>query len=79
MSSVPVDYMDGKPMKYHLNGDGGFTLYSVGEDGKDDGGDASLPPDRKYFQNLWERKDFIWPQVATAEEVRAWREKEAKN
>jgi hypothetical protein len=79
LPSVPVDYMDGKPMKYHLNGDGSFTLYSVGEDGKDDGGDASLPPGATYYQDLWRGKDMVWPQPATPAEVEAWRKAEAKN
>ncbi|HNQ72044.1 MAG TPA: hypothetical protein PKN95_00375 [Verrucomicrobiota bacterium] len=34
LPAVPVDYMDGNPIKYRLNGDGSFTLYSVGEDGR---------------------------------------------
>ncbi|MBE0545612.1 MAG: hypothetical protein IH623_30140 [Verrucomicrobia bacterium] len=73
LSAVPIDYMDGQPMKYRRNTDGSFTLYSVGEDGVDDGGDASLQPDRESFRNLWHRKDFVWPQPALPEEVDAWR------
>jgi hypothetical protein len=79
LPSVPVDYMDGKPMKYHLNPDGSFTLYSVGEDGKDDGGDASLQPGWTSFHDLWRGKDMVWPQPATAAELEAWRIAEAKN
>jgi hypothetical protein len=79
LSSVPIDYMDGKPMKYHLNADGTFTLYSVGEDGKDDGGDASLLPDKKSFRNLWDKRDFIWPTPALPEEVEAYRKEARKN
>jgi hypothetical protein len=79
LSSVPTDYMDSKPMKYHLNSDGSFTLYSVGIDGKDDGGDASLPPEKKASQNLWDRRDFIWPSPALPEEIEAYREKAARN
>ncbi len=79
LTSVPIDYMDGKPMKYHLNADGSFTLYSVGEDGKDDGGDGSLIPDQTNARNLWWRRDFIWPLPALPEEVEAYRQKAAKN
>ena len=79
ISSVPVDYMDGQPMKYHLNADGSFTLYSVGDDGKDDGGDAALPPEKKDSNNLWNRKDFIWPAPASPDEVIAWRKEAARN
>jgi hypothetical protein len=78
LAAVPIDYMDGELMKYRLNADGTFTLYSVGEDGRDDGGDASLLPDKKSYRNLWDRKDFVWPAPATAEEVEAWRMESAK-
>ena len=77
--SVPIDYMDGKPMKYHLNPDGSFTLYSVGEDVKDDGGDASPLPGNESSRVLWHRKDFVWPSPALPEEVEAWRKEAAKN
>jgi len=79
ISSWPVDYMDGKPTKYRLNSDGSFTLYSVGVDGNDDGGDASLPPEKPKSRNLWNRKDFIWPAPATPEEVQEYRREAAKN
>ena len=78
LRSVPVDYMDGKPMKYRLNPDGGFTLYSVGEDGKDDGGDPSPLPGKSNTRNLWDRKDFIWPAPALPEEVEAYRKESAE-
>lgn len=77
LSSVPIDYMDGKPLRYRLNADGSFTLYSVGEDGKDDGGDTALLPDRTSTRNLWDRKDFVWPSPATPEEVEAYRKEAA--
>jgi hypothetical protein len=77
VSAVPIDYMDGKPIKYRLNADGTFTLYSVGEDGKDDGGDASVLPDKTSFRILWNRKDFVWPAPATPEEVETFRKEAA--
>lgn len=73
LSAVPVDYMDGRPVKYRLNADGTFTLYSVGQDGKDDGGDASLLPSKTTVRNLWDRKDFVWPAPALPEEIEAHR------
>ena len=79
LSSVPIDYMDGKPMKYRVNADGSFTLYSVGADGKDDGGDASMLPEKSNSRNLWDRKDFIWPAPALPEEVEAYRKEAGKN
>ena len=70
---VPVDYMDGRSLRYRRQPEGGFLLYSVGEDGEDDGGDASLPPGRTNLRMIWERKDMVWPAPATADEVEAYR------
>lgn len=75
---VPVDYMDGQPIKYRLNADGNFTLYSVGEDGKDDGGDRSIPEGSKG-RDLWRRKDYVWPAPATPEEVAEYRRQVGQN
>lgn len=52
LPAVPVDpFADGLPLKYKLY-DKSFILYSVGPDGKDDGGtpicDPTLPSSRKY-------------------------------
>jgi len=69
LQTVPIDYMDGLPVRYKLKPDGSFLLYSVGEDGKDDGGDASPAPDKKATKNLWNRRDVVWPAEATLEEV----------
>jgi hypothetical protein len=78
LTAVPIDYMDGKPVKYRLNPDGSFTLYSVGEDGKDDGGNATLLDAKKATRSLWARKDYVWPLPAAPEEVEAYR-KESTN
>ena len=42
VKTVPIDWMDGQPLRYRPNSDGTFLLYSVGENGKDDGGNTSL-------------------------------------
>ena len=61
--------MDGRPLRYHLNPGGLFLLYSVGEDGVDNGGDTTLSPDA---HNNWSMgRDAVWPQPATPEEVKA--------
>jgi len=39
LEAVPVDPYDGKAIRYSA-ADGGFVVYSIGEDGSDDGGDA---------------------------------------
>lgn len=73
VAAVPVDYMDGQPLRYRLNADGSFTLYSVGENFVDDGGDGSLPADHTGLRSPWSKKDYLWPAPATPEEVEAYR------
>jgi hypothetical protein len=60
LSAVPIDPMSAKPLRYRLNGDGSFTLYSVGEDGRDDGGDPTSGSATNRF-GLWEGQDAVWP------------------
>jgi hypothetical protein len=60
LASVSIDPMSAKPLRYRLSADGSFTLYSVGEDGRDDGGDARHPIVTNRF-DLWEGRDAVWP------------------
>ncbi len=75
--TVPLDSVDGRPLRYRLNADGTFLLYSVGENGKDDGGDPSLEkgvhPSSFYWQNA-HALDWVWPQPAMPEEVQNYYE-----
>jgi hypothetical protein len=72
LPSVPIDPYDGKPLKYHPNEDGTFLLYSVGDDGLDDGGDVTPA---KWSSGGWPNwdwqhaRDWVWPQPATPAEV----------
>lgn len=60
LHAVPIDPMSGKPLGYRLTGGGSFALYSVGEDGRDDGGDpTSLAATNRF--DLWSGKDAVWP------------------
>jgi hypothetical protein len=66
LPEVPIDWMDGQPLRYRLREDGTFVLYSVGEDGIDQGGE----PDRSSEAIGWQRdQDFVWPQPAPMDEV----------
>ena len=67
VKAVPVDFMDGKPLRYRLTDDGHFVLYSVGLDCVDDGGKLLLPN-----APIWPRNsagepvaptnvDIVWP------------------
>jgi hypothetical protein len=68
--------MDGKDLRYRLNADGTYLLYSVGEDGVDNGGDPT-PKEGKGpgFRN---GRDWVWPRPATAEEVQAYDAEQSK-
>jgi hypothetical protein len=82
LPTIPMDYMDGKLIRYRLQPDGTPLLYSVGENGTDDGGSAE-PADESQLggasaRNLWKRKDFVWPLPASEEELQAYRLKAAK-
>lgn len=62
LAAEPYDPMSGKPLRYRLQPDGTFLLYSVGDDGVDDGGDATPTAGKRF--GLWEGKDAVWPLVA---------------
>jgi hypothetical protein len=73
LKKVPIDFMDGKPLRYRRNNDGTFLLYSVGEDGKDDGGDGSpLSTEANSFKHWYQMRDAVWPAPATADEVKKY-------
>ncbi len=53
LRDLPVDFYDGRSLRYRLDADGSSTLYSVGANFRDDGGDGSL-------DLVWPKP--IWPQ-----------------
>jgi hypothetical protein len=70
LEELPKDYMDGQTLRYRRQGDGAYLLYSVGENGSDDGGDSSHPDGltgRWHKGNL----DWVWPSPATDAEIKA--------
>ena len=82
LPAVPLDPVDGQPLRYRRNADGTFLLYSVGENGVDDGGNPALEPGVTSSSHAWQNPhalDWVWPQPATAEEIQAYNEEEAKN
>ena len=76
VSPVPRDPIDGKPLRYRLMPDGSFLLYSIGENGKDDGGDGSLTirtwRDMPLRFAAPDALDWVWPQPATPAEIQAF-------
>jgi len=73
LSEVPLDYQDGKPLRYRLNGSQ-FVLWSVGPDGKDDAGTPKSEPDFSWMSG----PDDVWPQAASKAEAAAYRESQLK-
>jgi len=74
VSEIPLDPVDGQPLRYRSNSDGTFLLYSLGENGKDDGGNPTSKPGAEfshfyYWQNP-DALDWVWPQLATDAEIR---------
>jgi hypothetical protein len=74
LTAVPLDpAADGIPLRYRLNGDGTYLLYSVGLNGKDDGGNPALEKSVEGGNNYWLNNhalDWVWPQPATETEIR---------
>lgn len=60
MPSVPLDPMDAQPLRYRKEGPADFTLYSIGSDGHDDGGNPA-PIDEKKNRDWTQSKDIVWP------------------
>ncbi len=69
VTRLPRDPMDGKPLRYRLNPDGTFLLYSIGENGIDNGGNPAPAPDA--LRQWWRARDAVWPWPATRAEVQA--------
>jgi hypothetical protein len=71
--SVPRDPIDGKSLRYRLMPNGSFLLYSIGDNGRDDGGDGSFGrKSSDYPPSIWfepDLLDWVWPQPATAAEI----------
>jgi hypothetical protein len=66
LDSVPLDIVAGGVLQYRPNPDGTYTLYSIGENGVDDGGDPTGP-------NWYEGKDWIWPWPASDKEIESYK------
>jgi hypothetical protein len=65
LPGLPLDLMDGQPLRYRLEENGRFKLYSVGADGHDDGG-AGAPgfvDTHVGYPQPWTGKDLVWPQA----------------
>ena len=82
LQTPPVDFMDGKPLRYQLTDDGHFVLYSVGLDCVDDGGNVRRrwrkDPNGPPSYNTPAAFDLVWPRPASAVEINAQEAEEEK-
>jgi hypothetical protein len=76
LHEIPMDGMDGHDLRYRLNPDGTYLLYSVGEDGVDNGGDPTPPAEKR--PGLFNGRDWVWPRAGTVEEVQAYEAEQDK-
>lgn len=77
LPGIPVDTMDGHPLRYRRDSDDTFTLWSIGEDLQDNGGDPTSTTSQASSFQWWRARDAVWPQRATTEQIEAWRAAEA--
>jgi hypothetical protein len=72
VGAIPLDPVDDQPLRYRVEKDGNYTLYSVGENGVDDGGNPAVPANVKgsilYWLN-YAALDWVWPQPADEKQV----------
>jgi hypothetical protein len=66
LDPVPVDFMNGQSLRYRVEVDGAWRLYSVGLDGKDDGGEALPARAWDRYRSIWDGSDAIWPRLGSA-------------
>jgi hypothetical protein len=79
-----TDFINGQPLRYRVTDDGHFSLYSIGLDGVDYGG--QMPPRRLRGGavsspgtfSAHAKADIVWPLPATTAAVEALRTEEAK-
>ena len=75
IQAPPLDFADGRPLRYCLGRDGRFLLYSIGLDLKDDGGQMRTRQEFGFFGmgdvGMAQGTDLVWPRPASEEELQA--------
>jgi hypothetical protein len=59
LEKIPTDVIDGKPLRYHRNLDGGYILYSVGWNQTDDGGEIAWSKGKDPRVDI-SQGDWVW-------------------
>jgi hypothetical protein len=60
LDRIPSDIIDGKPLRYRLNSDGSFLIYSVGWNRTDDGGQLAWKKQSKETSVDATSGDWVW-------------------
>ena len=62
IKTIPPDVVDGQLLHYRRTQDGRYMVYSVGWDGKDDGGVTHLGESSHWVGNQWTQypNDWVW-------------------
>ena len=61
IAHIPHDLFTGEPLKYHRTDDGRFVLYSIGWNGKDDGGKVVMIKTSDSSRVDPTQGDWVWP------------------
>jgi hypothetical protein len=61
---IPTDVIDGKPLRWRRDGDGGYVIYSVGWNRKDDGGELAWIKQKKDSEVDVANGDWVWKMPA---------------
>jgi hypothetical protein len=78
LADAPFDPADGQLLRFRLNPDGTFLLYSIGPDLEDNGGDAApaTNPAGKSGPSPWSSgRDLAWPVPASDADAKAFYDK----
>jgi hypothetical protein len=69
LPDLPLDWFDGRPLRYRRIAPDRFLLYSVNQDGEDDGGDPkpALTAVAARSFSPQNARDFVWPDAARLE------------
>lgn len=78
LTGLPMDGMDGNPLRYRLNPDGTASVWSIGEDFVDNGGDPTPLNANGQTLRWWEAKDAVLPARIQDAELASWEVKEAE-
>jgi hypothetical protein len=63
LAKIPTDLVDGKPLRYRRDADGGYSLYSVGWNQTDDGGEVARSKGKDSNPDI-AKGDWVWEMPA---------------